>query len=190
MRNILTVFRRELSAYFDTPLGAIIHCVFLLCFGFLFFFVYDVLGTRLASMRGLFGFAPLLLAILCPIVTMRLLAEERNTGTIEMLMTLPLTEGQIVIGKFLAAVAVVGMAFGLTLPYPLTLMALGNLDPGPVLGGYIGMLWMAAAYLSVGLFCSTLTQSQIVAALSALMFCTAFWITDKAAALLPAAQGC
>ena len=144
MRSISAVFRRELGAYFNTPLGYIVVACFLLTFGFFFFYVFDVLGGQVASMRSMFRISPLLLAILTPLITMRLVAEERHSGTIELLLTLPITEWQIVVGKYLAAVAVLATALLLTLSYPLTLAALGDLDPGPVLAGYCGLLLLGA----------------------------------------------
>ena len=185
MRSVSAIFRRELGAYFNTPLGYIVVACFLLTFGFFFFFVFDVLGGQVASMRSLFRIAPLVLAVLTPLVTMRLLAEERHSGTIELLMTLPVTEWQVVLGKYLAAVAVLATATLLTLSYPLTLGLLGDLDMGPVLAGYGGLLLLAAGYAALGLLCSSLATTQVVAAVCGLLLCTFAWIVDKLAASLP-----
>jgi len=185
MDKVRAVFQREFAGYFNTSLGYIVLAVFLLCFGFFFFYVVDVLGSQVASMRGLFQLAPLILAVLTPVVTMRLVAEERANGTIELLLTLPLTEWQVVLGKYLAAISVVTLATALTLPYAATLMMLGDLDPGPVVGGYFGLLLMAGGYVALGLICSCITSSQVVAALWALLLCIGFWIADKLAAGLP-----
>jgi ABC-2 type transport system permease protein len=187
--SIGAILRREFAAYFNTPLGYFVLAAFLLTFGFFFFYVADVLGAQLASMRGMFDFAPLLLAVLSPIVTMRLVAEERGTGTIELLMTLPVSEWQVVVGKYLAAVGVLALATLLTLPYAFTLEMYGEMDLGPVFGGYAGLLLMGAAYAALGLFCSALTGSQIVAALSSLLLCFAFWVVDKLALAVPGTAG-
>lgn len=185
MGTVLAIFRRELRAYFDTALGYIVVTAFLLVFGAWFFYLVDALTASVATMRPLFDAAPLVLAVLCPLVTMRLLAEERATGTLELLVTLPIQEWQIVCGKYLAAVAVVVLGTIGTLSYPLTLMSFAQLDLGPVLGGYFGLVLLAAAYCAVGLFVSVGTANQIVAALAGLGACLSFWVADKAALLLP-----
>jgi len=185
VRSTSAIFRRELGAYFNTPLGYIVVACFLLTFGFFFFYVFDVLGGQVASMRSMFRVSPLLLAVLTPLVTMPLLAEERRSGTIELLLTLPITEWQIVLGKYLAAVTVVATAMLLTLAYPLTLALLGDLDPGPVAAGYFGLLLLGAAYAALGLLCSSIASTQVVAAVSALLACIFAWIADKLAASLP-----
>lgn len=186
MGTVLAIFRRELRAYFNTPLGYIVVTAFLLAFGGWFFYLHDALDSQVASMRPLFDAAPLLLAIFCPLVTMRLLAEERATGTLELLVTLPVREWEIVVGKYLAALAVVVLGTLGTLSYPLTLLAYAPLDLGPVAGGYVGLVILAAAYCAVGLAVSVGTANQIVAALAGLFACFGFWVADKAAPLLPA----
>ena len=185
MRSTSAIFRRELGAYFNTPLGYIVVACFLLTFGSFFFYVFDVLGGQVASMRSMFRISPLLLAVLTPLVTMPLLAEERRSGTIELLLTLPITEWQVILGKYLAAVVVLATAILLTFSYPLTLALLGDLDPGPVAGGYFGLLLLGAAYAALGLLCSSVASTQVVAALSALLVCIFAWIADKLAASLP-----
>jgi len=185
VRSTSAIFRRELGAYFNTPLGYIVVACFLLTFGSFFFYVFDVLGGQVASMRSMFRISPLLLAVLTPLVTMPLLAEERRSGTIELLLTLPITEWQVILGKYLAAVVVLATAILLTFSYPLTLALLGDLDPGPVAGGYFGLLLLGAAYAALGLLCSSVASTQVVAALSALLVCIFAWIADKLAASLP-----
>ncbi len=187
MRNVFAIFRRELAAYFNSPLGYIVVTAFLLAFGGWFFYLYDVFDSQVASMRPLFEAAPLVLAIFCPLITMRLLAEERATGTLELLSTLPLREWEVVLGKYLAAVGIVAFATLLTVTYPLTLAAFAELDAGPIIGGYVGLVLLGAAYCAVGLLSSVFTSNQIVAALVGLFATFLFWVADKVAPLAPPA---
>lgn len=189
MSAIGAILRREMRAYFDTPLGYLVLAALLATFAFFFFFVHDALGSGLASLRGLFRTAPLVLAVFTPLVTMRLLAEERASGTWELMATLPITEGQIVLGKFGAGLIVLGLGCVGTLPLLATMSWLGDLDPGPLLGGYLGMGLVAAAYVAVGLLFSAWSSSQIVAALSGLLACFALWIVDKLALRVPGTAG-
>ena len=189
MHKLLAIVRREFAAYFNTPLGYILLVYFLLAYGVFFFYVADVFEARVASMRTLFGFAPLALAWTTPAVTMRLLAEERSSGTIELLVTLPLSEWHIVVGKYLAALGVVALGALLTATYPLTLMLYGDIDLGPVLGGYAGLMLVAASYVALGLLCSALARSQVVAALSAFWLGLLAWAADKLAWAVPGLPG-
>ena len=177
MRNVSAIARRELRAYFDSPVAYIVIVVFLLVSGWMFFstlFLYDR-----ADMRPFFTPSPfspsMLLVILAPAITMRLVAEERKSGTLELLLTMPVRDGEIILGKFLAALALVAVALLLTLAYPLSVARLGDLDWGPVFAGYLGMSLFAAALLAVGLFCSTLTENQIVAFIISFLLCAALY---------------
>jgi ABC-2 type transport system permease protein len=122
----------------------------------------------------------MLLVILAPAVTMRLLAEERKSGTLELLTTMPIRDAEVILGKFLAAVGLIGCALALTIVYGLTVSALGPLDWGPVLGGYLGLFLFASAMISIGLLCSTLTDNQIVAFIVGFIACAVlyfvFWL--------------
>ncbi len=173
MRNVLAVARRELHGYFDSPIAYIVVVSFLLVAGWMFFSALFLFGR--ADMRPFFAPSPfspsMLLVILVPAVTMRLVAEERKTGTIELLTTMPIRDSEVVLGKFLAAVALVAAGVLLTVAYPITVSSLGPLDWGPVLAGYLGMLLFASALVAVGLLCSTLTENQIVA------FIVAFFVS-------------
>lgn len=189
MKAARALLGRELRACFDVPLGWLVLAALLATFGFFHFFVHDALGQGVASLRGLFRSAPLVLAIFTPLVTMRLLAEERATGTWELLATLPIPDGQIVAGKFAAGLAVVLLGCAGTLGHAATIAALGDLDPGPVLGGYLGMALVAAAYTAVGLLCSAASNSTIVAALSGLLACFGLWVVDKLALRVPGEAG-
>ncbi|MCK6527634.1 ABC transporter permease subunit [Myxococcota bacterium] len=187
MRNIAAIFRREFAAYFNSVLGYIVVVVCLVLFWVFFFQLNDLFVGNVASMRGFFVVAPLVLVPVAPAITMRLLAEERRSGTMEVLMTLPLREGDVVLGKYLAALALVGVALALSFTYPLTVAMLGDLDLGPVVGGYLGLVLLAASYLAVGLLTSAWTSNQIVAFLGGLVACFFFWVIDKAVPALPPA---
>lgn len=192
MRNVISLARREILAYFGSPVAYIAIAVFLLLLGVVFFFRIpfllpkeDFFEAREATLRPLFEWMVFLFTIILPAISMRLLAEERKLGTLELLLTLPLTETEVVLGKFLGALGFLGVAAALTLPYPLLVLALGSPDPGPLVGGYFGVLLVGAAYLAVGLLTSAWTQSQITAFLTAIALCAALTFVDR----LPEAVG-
>jgi len=185
LNRVLTLAQKELYSYFYSPIAYVVMVIYLLFAGWFFFSRFFLFGEL--EMRAFFEMSPLLILFLAPAVTMRLLAEEVNTGSYEMLMTLPLTETQMLLGKLLAAVAFFGVLLGITLFYPLTLSTLGRLDWGPVITGYIGLFFLGTAYLSIGLFCSALTRNQIVAFILAFALGFALFLSDKFLAFLPSA---
>ena len=182
MHNISIIARRELRSYFDSPVAYIVVVAFLLVSGWMFFSPFFLLGR--ADLRPLFTPSPfspaMLLVILAPAVTMRLIAEERKTGTIELLTTLPVTATQVILGKFIAAWGLMTAALGCTMFYALTVSMLGDLDWGPVMAGYLGLFLFSGALLAVGLLCSTWTKNQIVAFIIGFTVCAAlyfvFWL--------------
>ncbi len=165
MRNVAAIATRELRAYFDAPVAYIVVVTFLAVTGWLFFSQLFLVDR--ATARILFAPSPfspsLLLVVLAPAVTMRLLAEERKSGTIELLTTMPVTDTHVVLGKFLAAFGLISVALGLTIAYPLSVSFVGPLDWGPVLAGYVGLVLFSASLIAIGIFCSSLTDNQIVA---------------------------
>jgi ABC-2 type transport system permease protein len=163
MREILRVARRELGAFFGSPVAYLFIGAFLAASLFVFFWVDAFFARNIADARPLFDWMPLLLIFLCAALTMRLWSEERRAGTLETLMTLPVPTLHLVLGKFLAALALVAIALALTLPLPLTVSLLGPLDWGPVIGAYLATLLLASAYLAIGLFVSSRTDNPIVA---------------------------
>lgn len=183
MSKALVVARRELGSYFNSPIAYIVTTVFLLFSGFMFF--SQVFLENQADLRPFFGLTPLVLTFFAPALTMRLLAEERGTGTFELLITLPVTDWQVVVGKFLAALGMFGLALGLTLAYPITISTFGDLDTGPLVGGYLGLLLMGGGYLAIGIMASALTRSQIVAFIVAWGICFALFLFGKIGVLLP-----
>jgi ABC-2 type transport system permease protein len=188
MGNTLTIFRREMSAYFNSPVGYIVIAMFLLVSGYLLFFHGGgVFLAGEASLRGFFGWTPFIFIFFTPAITMRLLAEERRSGTLELLITMPVTDWQVVLGKFLAAVGLWTLAILLTLAYPITLSRLGDLDWGAVAGGYIGLVLMGAAYLAIGLMASSWTRNQVVAFIVALGITLALYLCGQTLPVVPPA---
>jgi ABC-2 type transport system permease protein len=175
MRNTLILFRRELASYFATPLAYVFIVIFLVLAGaFTFYFgAFYVRGQ--ADLAGpFFQYHPWLYLFLIPAVAMRLWAEERKGGTIELLMTLPITLWQAVWGKFLAAWAFTGIALALTFPIWITVNYLGDPDNGAILAGYAGSFLMAGGYLAIGACMSALTRNQVVAFILGVVVCFLF----------------
>jgi ABC-2 type transport system permease protein len=174
MKEIKTIFLKELRTYFNTPIGYIFSAFFLLLISFLFF--YGLGGNsfwdlKIASVEQYFSWIPLLYIIFIPAITMRIWSEEEKSGTIEVLLTLPLRDYNIVIGKFLSAWAFLGISILCTLLAPLTVKLLGDLDIGLVFSGYIGTLLLGGAYISVGILISSLGRDQISAFIITLLIC-------------------
>ena len=163
MRQILSITRKELDSYFGSPMALIFLGVFLAVTLFTFFWVETFFARGIADIRPLFKWMPLLLIFLVAALTMRQWSEEQRSGTLEMLLTLPVKPWQLVVGKFLAVMTLVVIALLLTLPIAISVAMLGPLDWGPVIGGYLAALLLAAAYTAIGLFISSLTDNQIVA---------------------------
>ncbi|GIK40691.1 MAG: hypothetical protein BroJett011_45240 [Chloroflexota bacterium] len=163
MKQILAITRKELNSYFGSPMALIFVGVFLAATLFTFFWVDAFFARGVADVRPMFSWMPILLIFLVAALTMRQWSEEQQTGTLEMLLTLPAHPVQLVLGKFLAVMLLVIVALALTLFIPITVALLGNLDWGPVLGGYLAAILMAAAYVAIGLFISSRTDNQIVA---------------------------
>lgn len=161
--QILSITRKELSHYFGSPLAMIFLGVFLAAVLFIFFSVETFFVRGIADMRPMFRWLPLLLIFLLAALTMRQWSEEQRSGTQELLLTLPVRPLALVLGKFLAVMALIGVALALTLPLTLSVALMGNLDWGPVVGGYLAALLIAAAYAAIGLFVSSRTDNQIVA---------------------------
>jgi ABC-2 type transport system permease protein len=171
MRAISIVFRRELAAYFATPLAYVFIVVFLVLAGSLTFFLGSFFDRGQADLQPFFTFHPWLYLFLIPAIAMRLWAEERKSGTIELFLTLPITTGQAVLGKFLAAWVFCGIALALTFPLWITVNVLGGPDNGVILSGYIGSWLMAGAFLAIGAAVSALTKNQVIAFVVAAVVC-------------------
>ena len=181
---MITIFQKEFKSYFNSPIAYIFIITFLLFSSWLFFRTFFLIGQ--AHMRPLFGILPWLFLILAPAITMRAWAEEKKMGTMEVLMTLPLKDYEIVLGKFLASFIFLITAVLLTFPLALTIYFLGEPDNGTIVGGYLGACLMGGAYLAIGLFISSLTQNQIVAFIVSIVVCFAFLIIGEDIVLMSA----
>ena len=177
MRNVWAVATRELRSYFLSPLAYVVIALFLLLAGYLFALILN--NSREATLRPLLSNVSVLFLFIIPAISMRLLAEEQRTGTVELLLTNPVQEWEIVTGKFLASVMLVLVMLALTLVFPLFLFVFGNPDRGPIITGYLGIFLQAAAFLSIGLWASSLTQNQIVAAIVAFALLLILWLSDN-----------
>ena len=181
MGTTYCIARRDFQAYFNSPVAYVVLGVFLLVLGYLFFSTLFLGGF--ASMRGFFSVAPILFVVFGPAITMRLISEERKTGTIEQLLTLPIRNFEVVLGKFLASLGIVLVGLLFTLPYAFSVSLLTPADTpfdyGPVIGGYVGLILLSSAFLSLGLFASSLTKNQIVAFIIGLALCFFFYFVDE-----------
>ena len=169
MKKIWIITKRELHSFFDSLMAYVMIVLFLGFSGFFtWFFGEDIFMRNQASLQVFFFWAFWTLFFFIPAVTMGMLADERKSGTIELLVTKPVSDWQIIIGKFLAAFLLIAISLALTLPYYFTVASIGKIDHGAVWMGYIGLLFMSASYISIGLFASSITNNQIVAFLLAL----------------------
>lgn len=174
MRNIRIIFWRELNAYFGTTLAYVFVAIFVALTSALAFYIGNFFARGQADLAVFFQYHPWIYLILVPAVAMRLWAEERKSGTIELLMTLPITPTQAIVGKFLAAWVFLGVALVLTFPMWITVNVLGNPDNGVILSGYVGSFLMAGAFLAIGSFVSALTKNQVIAFIVSAVICFLF----------------
>lgn len=206
MAGVWAVVRKELIIYFSTPIFYLTGFSFLLLGGYFFYanlLYYSLLSfqgaqnPQLAAMlnpqqmifRPLFGTLAIVFLFMVPLVTMRLMAEEKRSGTAELLFTYPLTDGAVILGKFLAALLVYLVLLAITLVYPLALAPLARLDWGAILAGYLGLILLGGACLSLGLFASSLTENQIIAAVLAFALLLLFWLIGWQQELGPGGWG-
>src|SRR3954451_24360117 len=176
-RSIVTVFKRELASYFATPVAYVFIVIFLILSGAFTFYLGNFYERSQADLQPFFNFHPWLYLFLVPAVSMRLWAEERKSGTIELLLTLPVTMWQAVLGKFLAAWAFIGIALVLTFPIWITVNYLGQPDNGVILASYIGSFLMAGGYLAIGACISATTHNQVIAFVVSVVVCFLFTIS-------------
>ncbi len=177
MSTLWTVFRRELVSYFITPLAYVFIVIFLALAGAMTFFLGSFFDRGQADLAPFFAFHPWLYLLLVPALSMRLWAEERRVGTIELLLTLPITTTQAVLGKYLAAWACTAIALTLTFPLWLTVNYLGDPDNGVIFAGYFGSLIMAGSYLAIGSCFSALTKNQVIAFVLSAAACIIFTVS-------------
>jgi len=175
MKKTWIITKRELAAFFDSLIAYVMIILFLGLSGiFTWLVTTNIFVSQQASLATFFGVAFWSLFFFIPAITMRMIAEENRAGTIELLITKAVSDWEIVLGKFLACLILVLVALVCTLPYYITISQLGNIDDGAVLGGYLALILLSAAYISIGLFASSLTQNQIVAILLALLISVFF----------------
>lgn len=183
MRRTLTIAKREFINYFNGPAAYIVIGLFMVLMGVFFWNPFFLINR--ASVRGMFDLMSVLLLPTAPAMTMALLAEEKRTGTIELLLTMPLKDSEVILGKFLGALGLLAVLLFLTLPYPISVSTLGNLDWGPVIGGYFAVLLQGAAMLAIGVLASSWTENQLVAFFTGGMLCFAFWIVARFLPFVP-----
>ena len=171
VKHIKTIFQREFKAYFDSPVAYVFLVAFLVLVGFLTFGVTMYYERRQANLTPFFFWHPWVYLLLVPAATMGLWAEERRTGTIELLLTLPVTLVETLVGKFLAAWAFIGIALGLTFPIVLTTAWLGSPDMGAIICGYLGSFLLSGACVAVGVFASAISRSQVIGFVIGLAIC-------------------
>jgi ABC-2 type transport system permease protein len=183
MSSVATIFRRELASYFATPLAYIFIVIFLVLAGTLTFFVGAFFERGQADLQPFFNFHPWLYLVLVPALSMRLWAEERKSGTIELLLTLPISMSAGVLGKFFAAWAFAGIALVLTFPFWITVNYLGSPDNGVILASYVGSFLMAGAFLAIGACLSALTKNQVIAFVVTAAVCFLFTVSGSSIVL-------
>jgi len=183
MRNTLTIARREFRSYFNSPSAYIVGGLFLALVGYLFWSSFFL--NQRVSVRGLFQLAYMVSVFIIPAITMGLIAEERRTGTLELLITMPVRDSDVVVGKYLGALGLYAVLLALTLPQVFTVASLGPLDWGPVLSGYLGLFLSGAAFLAVGVLASSWATNQLVALVVGLALCVFFWVIGKLLFFMP-----
>ena len=174
MQNILAILKKEFKAYFLSPIAYIFITVYLVVTNFLFFQGFFIINQ--ADMRGYFGLLPWVFLFFVPAITMRIWAEEKKVKTLELLLTWPISDLEVVVGKFLASFSFLAITILLSITVPITVAILGNPDGGVIVGSYVGSLLMGGAYLAIGLWISSLTENQIVAFILGVVITFVFFI--------------
>ena len=183
MKKVLVLFTREFQAYFHSPIAYVVLTTFLIISGYFFSMILSF--TEEATLRYTLSNMAITLLFICPLITMRLLAEERNSGTIETLMTDPVREVEVVLGKFFAALLFYITLLVPTGSYIIILKLIGNPDTGPMISGYIGLVLIGAVFISIGVFASSLSKNQIVAGVITLVSLLLLWVIGWAGELAP-----
>lgn len=180
IHNTFVIAKREFISYFASPLGYIVIGMFLLLVGFLMFYPFAFLVIGRASLQPLFNSIAWLMPLIAPAIAMRTFAEESRTGTLEMLITQPVRDWEVILGKFLGAMGLLAICLVATLSYPLAVSRMGQLDAGPVWGGYLGLLLAGGAYVSFGVMVSSYTKDQITAFFGAFIISALLFLLNKA----------
>jgi len=183
MSPALVITKRELRTYFNSPVAYIVVAVFTMLFGFFFF--NNLFLEKQAEIRGLFNLAPLMFCFFAPAITMRLLAEEKSAGSIELIATMPVRDWELVVGKFLAAVGLLAVQLAMMVVFAITVSVLGPLDKGPAFAGFVGLLLMGSSYLAIGVMASSWTRNQVVALIASFGLCFALFLFGKVLPFVP-----
>ncbi len=188
MKNTLTIAQKEFKSYLTSPMAYIVICIFLALSG-IFFSVLSSAAYNETSISGFLNYGSFVLLLMAAVITMRLISEEKKLGTLELLLTSPIRDSELVLGKFLGSAGMLVIMLGLTVLYPILLEIYGDPDPGPIISGYLGMFLLGMTCLSVGIFTSTLSSNQIVSAVVAGGILFGLWFVGVAAGYLPEAFG-
>jgi ABC-2 type transport system permease protein len=183
MKGLWVVAKREIRSYFDSPVGYVVLTLFLLISGW--FFSNGLFLQGVASVRVLFDMTFILFMFFIPAITMGVFAEERRAGTLELLLTMPIKDWQVIGGKLLAAFFLLCIAIALTVTYSITVSLLGDIDAGATIGGYLGMALLGLACASIGVFASSLTRNQVVAFIIAFVIIFVLFMIDKMTLFVP-----
>jgi ABC-2 type transport system permease protein len=190
MKNVIAISRREFRSYFNSPVAYIALTVFLILIGLTFFFKIsflipkdDFFDAKEADLRPLFEWSIFIFTIILPAISMKLIAEEKKLGTLEVLLTMPVSDLEIVLGKLFGSMGFLLVAIAFTFIYPVVISFLGKPDLGPIIGGYFGVFLIGTSYLSIGLMTSSWTSSQIIAFILALLICLFFAFVDRMTAV-------
>ncbi|TDI69255.1 MAG: ABC transporter [Bacteroidetes bacterium] len=183
MSQMWTLAKRELRSYFDSPTAYVVMSVFLLFTGW--FFGTTLFLENSASLRSMFDLVPFIFLFFIPAITMSTFAEERRSGTLELLLTMPVKDWQVIAGKLLAVVLFLMASVSLTIVYAITIASLGDLDVGATIGGYVGLILLGTACASVGMFASSLTRNQVVSFILGFAIIFGLFLLDKVTAFVP-----
>ena len=183
LSNVKHIFLKELRSFFNSPVAYIVMVVFLVILGW--FFTSNLFIANLSSLRTVFEMTPFLLLFFAPAITMRLISEEKKSGTLELLITKPVKESEIILGKFLASWALYFFTLLPTFCYYITVSFIGRLDFGSVVGGYLGLLFVGAVFLAVSVFGSSITENQVVAFIVSFLIVFGLFMLDKVLFYLP-----
>lgn len=183
MKQIINIAAKEFRDYFISPIAYIVISLFLVVTGWFFFSTFFLFDT--ADMRNFFSMLPIIFSFIIPAITMRLFSEEMNVGSYEILLTMPVSFTDIAVGKFLAAILFSACMLLPTLSYPIFISFIGDVDPGPLVGGYIGAILLSGAFCAIGIFASSLTRNQIIAFIIGASICFTLTILDQILFFVP-----
>lgn len=189
LKGLFQIYKKEMKTYFISPIAYIVIALFVIVTAFIFFFLNNFFYYNQASLRYYFVLLPIVFCFAAPAITMHQFSEEISAGSYEMLLTMPLSFLDIIVGKFLAALTLLTICLVPTFSFAIFVSFLGNLDWGPVIGGFVGSVFLGAAYTAIGLFASSLTRNQIVSFLIGWALCFVLFLLDKVLYIVPQSLG-